>query len=95
LSIRWEVDSLGQTGRMSEHGAAHQPHSVEDWNERYSGEQIWSGNPNGALLAEVAELRPGRALDVGCGEGADAVWLARHGWQVTALDISAKAVERT
>ncbi|MGA8248582.1 MAG: class I SAM-dependent methyltransferase [Nocardioides sp.] len=80
---------------MSEHGAAHEPHSAEDWDEFYSGEQIWSGNPNGALLAEVAQLSRGRALDVGCGEGADAVWLARHGWQVTALDISAKAVERT
>ncbi len=80
---------------MSEHGAAHQPHSAEDWDERYSGERIWSGHPNGALLAEVAELSPGRALDVGCGEGADSVWLARQGWQVTALDISAKAVERT
>ncbi len=79
---------------MSEHGAGHQPHSAEDWDERYSGERIWSGNPNGALLAEVAELSPGRALDVGCGEGADSVWLARQGWQVTALDISAKAVER-
>jgi SAM-dependent methyltransferase len=80
---------------MSEHGAAHQPHSAEDWDERYSGERIWSGNPNGALVAEVARLSPGRALDVGCGEGADSVWLARQGWQVTALDISAKAVERT
>jgi 2-polyprenyl-3-methyl-5-hydroxy-6-metoxy-1,4-benzoquinol methylase len=95
LSTRPETDSLGQTGRMSEHGAAHEPHSAEDWDEFYSGEQIWSGNPNGALLAEVAELSPGRALDVGCGEGADSVWLARPGWQVTALDISAKAVERT
>ncbi len=80
---------------MSEHGAAHQPHSAEDWDERYSGEPIWSGHPNAALLAEVAELSPGRALDVGCGEGADSVWLARRGWQVTALDISVKAVERT
>jgi 2-polyprenyl-3-methyl-5-hydroxy-6-metoxy-1,4-benzoquinol methylase len=80
---------------MSEHGAAHQPHSAEDWDERYSGEQIWSGNPNEALVAEVAELSTGRALDVGCGEGADSVWLARQGWQVTALDISAKAVQRT
>jgi len=87
--------ALRQTGCMSEHGAAHQPHSAEDWDERYSGERIWSGHPNGALLAEVAELSPGRALDVGCGEGADSVWLARQGWQVTALDISARAVERT
>ena len=80
---------------MSEHGAAHQPHSAEDWDERYSGERIWSGHPNGALVAEVVELSPGRVLDVGCGEGADAVWLALQGWRVTALDISAKAVERT
>ncbi|MGH3439536.1 MAG: class I SAM-dependent methyltransferase [Sciscionella sp.] len=80
---------------MSEHGAVHQPHSAADWDERYSGDRIWSGNPNGALLAEVAELDSGRALDVGCGEGADSVWLARQGWQVTALDISAKAVEHT
>lgn len=80
---------------MSEHGAAHQPHSAEDWDERYSGEQIWSGHPNGALVAEVVGLSPGRALDVGCGEGADSVWLALRGWRVTALDISAKAVERT
>ncbi len=80
---------------MNEHGAAHQPHSAQEWDERYSGERIWSGNPNGALVAEVGELSPGRALDVGCGEGADSVWLARQGWKVTALDISAKAVERT
>jgi 2-polyprenyl-3-methyl-5-hydroxy-6-metoxy-1,4-benzoquinol methylase len=80
---------------MSEHDAARQPHSAEEWDERYSGERIWSGNPNQALVAEVAKLSSGRALDVGCGEGADSVWLARHGWHVTALDISAKAVERT
>jgi len=67
----------------------------EDWDERYSAsEQVWSGNPNGALLAEAAGLAPGRALDVGCGEGADAVWLARAGWDVTALDVSGVALER-
>lgn len=71
------------------------PHSAEHWDERYSGEQVWSGNPNEALVAEANELSVGRALDVGCGEGADAVWLARQGWQVTALDISPKAVART
>jgi SAM-dependent methyltransferase len=80
---------------MSEHQAAHPAHSAAEWDERYSGEQVWSGNPNEALVAEITELSGGRALDVGCGEGADSVWLARRGWQVTALDISAKAVERT
>lgn len=66
-----------------------------EWDERYSAaDQVWSGEPNGALVAEVAGLEPGRALDVGCGEGADAVWLARRGWQVTALDVSRVALDR-
>ncbi len=66
-----------------------------DWDERYAvAEQVWSGRPNRALVAEVAGLRPGRALDVGCGEGADAVWLAQEGWDLTALDVSAVALER-
>ena len=67
-----------------------------EWDARYSerGGAIWSGRPNGRLLAEVAGLIPGRALDVGCGEGADAIWLARSGWTVTAIDISDVAVSR-
>ncbi|WP_030435469.1 class I SAM-dependent methyltransferase [Actinoplanes subtropicus] len=65
------------------------------WDARYQeSHRIWSGNPNVALVAEVAGLKPGRALDLGCGEGADAVWLARQGWQVTAADISGVALER-
>jgi SAM-dependent methyltransferase len=68
---------------------------AERWDQRYaSSEQIWSGQPNVALVAEAAELAPGRALDVGCGEGADAVWLAARGWHVTALDVSRVALER-
>ena len=65
------------------------------WDERYGQhEQMFSGNPNGVLVVEAPGLTPGQALDVGCGEGADALWLARHGWQVTAVDISQVALER-
>ncbi len=66
-----------------------------DWDARYSAsQQVWSGHPNGALVAEVESMTPGRVLDVGCGEGADAVWLAQHGWDVTALDVSQVALDR-
>ncbi|MCS6712634.1 methyltransferase domain-containing protein [Brachybacterium sp. EF45031] len=68
--------------------------SAAHWDARYAGTAIWSGAPNTSLTTEVSALRPGRALDVGCGEGADAVWLAAQGWEVTALDISRRAVER-
>lgn len=74
-------------------GAAEQ---AAEWDAKYSeGEGArWSGRPNGRLVAEVADLNPGRALDVGCGEGADAIWLARRGWTVTAIDVSEVAVRR-
>jgi SAM-dependent methyltransferase len=55
---------------------------------------LWSGRPNTQLVREAAELPPGSALDVGCGEGADAIWLAERGWQVTAVDFAATALER-
>jgi 2-polyprenyl-3-methyl-5-hydroxy-6-metoxy-1,4-benzoquinol methylase len=65
------------------------------WDERYSEHaQMWSGRPNGTLLVEVVALTPGTALDVGCGEGGDAVWLAEHGWRVTGLDVSQAALTR-
>jgi SAM-dependent methyltransferase len=67
----------------------------EYWNERYSeSDRIWSGKPNTALVDEVAGLTPGRALDLGCGEGGDAIWLAQQGWQVTGVDVSQVALER-
>lgn len=69
--------------------------AAQVWDERYAGDRVWSGNPNAALIAEAASPSPGRALDVGCGEGADALWLASRGWEVTALDISGNAVART
>src|SRR5215207_11710525 len=74
-------------------GAAAQ---AAEWDARY-GERdgaMWSGRPNGRLVAEVADLNAGRALDVGCGEGADAIWLARRGWTVTAIDVSDVAISR-
>jgi SAM-dependent methyltransferase len=65
------------------------------WDERYrSKPQIWSGKPNPQLVREAGGLRPGHALDLGCGEGADAIWLAQHGWTVTAVDVSGVALER-
>ena len=81
---------------MSEH--EHDPEPVYDeafWDERYrSSPHVWSGNPNPQLVADIADLPPGRALDVGCGEGADAIWLAGRGWDVVATDISSVALER-
>ncbi|MFE3141524.1 class I SAM-dependent methyltransferase [Streptomyces scopuliridis] len=68
---------------------------TQHWDEMYrSRDQVFSGAPNGVLVTEVTDLPPGRALDVGCGEGADALWLARHGWQVTAVDIAQTALQR-
>jgi SAM-dependent methyltransferase len=65
------------------------------WNERYSeSDRIWSGRPNARLVEVAAGLTPGRALDLGCGEGGDASWLAQQGWQVVAVDISDTALQR-
>jgi thioredoxin reductase len=65
-----------------------------DWDHRYSDDQIWSGDPNPTLLSELEGVVPGRALDVGAGEGGDAIWLAEQGWKVTASDISQRALDR-
>ncbi len=80
---------------QSTSGQNHGQGGAAEWDERYaSSGQVWSGLPNGALVTHAAGLTPGRALDVGCGEGADAVWLAGQGWDVTALDVSQVALER-
>jgi trans-aconitate methyltransferase len=75
------------------------PHSrvtpAEAWEFRYQEQpQRWSGRPNATLVDVVAPLAPGRAVDLGSGEGADAIWLARQGWTVLGVDISPTAVTR-
>jgi len=65
------------------------------WEEFYRKQEwVWSGNPNAMLVREVTGLAPGTALDLGCGEGADAIWLAQQGWRVTAVDVSQTALRR-
>lgn len=75
-------------------GGARPSANQADWDQRYGDAPMWSGNPNGTLVKETGGMRPGRALDVGAGEGGDALWLAEHGWDVTASDISLRALER-
>jgi thioredoxin reductase/SAM-dependent methyltransferase len=75
--------------------AARRSGEEADWDDRYGGvDHAWSGNPNGTLVHEITDLAPGRALDVGTGEGADALWLAERGWKVTATDVSGNAIAR-
>jgi SAM-dependent methyltransferase len=68
---------------------------AEFWEERYSGsDRVWSGRPNRVLVDVASGWEPGRALDLGCGEGADAIWLAERGWRATGIDISSAAIRR-
>jgi 2-polyprenyl-3-methyl-5-hydroxy-6-metoxy-1,4-benzoquinol methylase len=70
----------------------------ESWEERWSqalrahGDRVAQRPPNAHLTAEVGDLRPGRALDAGCGHGSDTLWLAARGWQVTAVDFAVTAL---
>ena len=67
----------------------------EEWDERYAAvEHLWAAKPNRFLVAEVSELEPGRALDLACGEGQNAIWLASRGWDVTGVDFSEVAIEK-
>jgi len=68
---------------------------TEYWEQLYSGsERVWSGKVNATMASVVAELSPGTAIDLGCGEGGDVLWLAEQGWTALGLDISATAVGR-
>ena len=67
----------------------------EDWDRRYAAvENLWSAKPNRFLAAEVAGLEPGRAVDLACGEGQNAIWLAARGWIVSGVDYSEVAIEK-
>jgi SAM-dependent methyltransferase len=82
----------GQHLSAEEAAAMFEPPS---WDDRYSGEEnVWSGQPNPQLVAETHRLTPGTALDVGCGEGGDVIWLAQRGWRVTGADFSTNGLAR-
>lgn len=68
---------------------------ARSWDERYrSSDSVWGNEPNRFVAAECADLAPGTALDLACGEGRNALWLAARGWQVLAVDFAASALER-
>jgi len=72
-----------------------QPTVPEFWEDFYSsGTAKWSGNPNPLMVQEADHLTPGTALDLGCGQGDDAIWLALRGWNVTGVDVANAALER-
>lgn len=75
---------------MTEHGFD-QPYWEQHWQQAHPGA---GGDPNPHLVREAGALPPGTALDAGCGEGAEALWLAAQGWTVTAADVSAQALAR-
>lgn len=86
---------IEQPGHSTAPTSAEEMSGEEFWDRRYSeSTQIWSGNPNAALVAMIRDRATGTALDVGCGEGADAIWLAEKGWAVTGIDISQLALDR-
>lgn len=67
----------------------------EDWDRRYSEPKLlWSATPNRFLVQETSDLEPGRALDLACGEGRNALWLAELGWRVTGVDFSSVAIAK-
>ena len=84
---------------MTEHrrppGSVRPGFAREDWNERYARtELLWTAEPNRLIATEAASLPPGRALDLACGEGRNAVWLAERGWHVTGVDFSEVAIAK-
>jgi SAM-dependent methyltransferase len=85
MGRRYRSGGPGKMGHMDAAG----------WDERYrASELVWSAGPNQFVEAELADLPPGRALDLAAGEGRNAIWLARRGWQVTAVDFSQGGLDK-
>lgn len=85
----------GRPAAAAGDGASLSSSAEEYWEGFYQDrDEVWSGRPNPLLVREIASVTPGTALDLGCGEGADAIWLAQRGWRVTAVDVSATALRR-
>ena len=91
---RWRATAAG-AGESAKGTVVSDEFDKPFWEEHYRGHApAGARQPNAQLVAEAGELAPGRALDAGCGEGAEAIWLAGRGWQVTAVDISTAALDR-
>lgn len=92
--VAHETGTSSSTGTSSTE-ASSTVETAAFWDELYGArDQVWSGRVNPVLAEVAAELTPGSALDLGCGEGGDAIWLARRGWAVTGVDVSATALGR-
>jgi SAM-dependent methyltransferase len=89
------VAMVGSPEGKRQPAMAQQVYDEKFWDELYgSKDKIWSGNPNAHLVAQASGLVAGKALDVGSGEGGDAIWLAQRGWHVTGIDLSTIALGR-
>ena len=85
-----------EEGHQHSHGHHdHGGHGQQHWNERYAGtERLFNLEPDETLVELVGNLTPGRAVDLGAGEGRNSIWLAKNKWHVTAVDISDVAIGR-
>jgi SAM-dependent methyltransferase len=88
-------DGRQHRGHSGTGGTAMEGNGPQEWDSRYAAaERVWSAAPNSWVAKTVGSWFTGRALDLGAGEGRHSVWLAALGWQVTAVDFSAKGIER-
>ncbi|WP_345567745.1 class I SAM-dependent methyltransferase [Nonomuraea rosea] len=88
------MDSTRRPDAATDDQGAQDEDAEQFWERHYRTRRAWDGRVNPLLAETAAPLLPGTALDLGCGAGGDAIWLAGQGWHVTAVDISATAVEQ-